>query len=422
VPSRTFVFFWRLRVGCSVFSSSHFSSQSLLSPQLFIIMTDHASANASPLPLPAPAPAPSTAPRKRPVLVYAGPGCEAMAMSICGDVGAAQIDMSLTVTKEKGTAGPLLRHFTGALLNGPRSAPFQYVPSTWKKFPDGNDLIRLGGFVPDNLVFNSHVVFCASFHSNDATMQILHSLVVLLESCIKSLTLVAPFFPFGTMERVEVEGVVATANTTAKLLSALPSCGRPIRFLTFDIHAQVIRHYFHGNMQAPPQSALPLFKAMVPELATVSYIFFPDAGAHKRFARCFPGQDTGYCEKVRRGDERVVTIVDPGRYDFEGATVMLVDDLVRTGGTLRAAAAALKARGAKRVSAYCTHAAGTFEQLMTFSRLGTLSKTGPQKTGVDTLYLTDSVPTMTERLPIDDVFVVLPLAPTLQAVLKPRCV
>ena len=42
--------------------------------------------------------------------------------------------------------------------------------------------------------------------------------------------------------------------------------------------------------------------------------------------------------------------------DVEGKDCVLVDDIVDTAGTLCAAAAALKARGAKRVAAYCTHA------------------------------------------------------------------
>ncbi|HWS77862.1 MAG TPA: ribose-phosphate diphosphokinase, partial [Thermomonas sp.] len=41
--------------------------------------------------------------------------------------------------------------------------------------------------------------------------------------------------------------------------------------------------------------------------------------------------------------------------DVEGKTCVLVDDIVDTAGTLCAAAAALKARGALKVVAYCTH-------------------------------------------------------------------
>jgi ribose-phosphate pyrophosphokinase len=41
--------------------------------------------------------------------------------------------------------------------------------------------------------------------------------------------------------------------------------------------------------------------------------------------------------------------------DVEGKTCVLVDDIVDTAGTLCAAAAALKQRGALKVAAYCTH-------------------------------------------------------------------
>jgi ribose-phosphate pyrophosphokinase len=41
--------------------------------------------------------------------------------------------------------------------------------------------------------------------------------------------------------------------------------------------------------------------------------------------------------------------------DVSGKTCVLVDDIVDTAGTLCAAAAALKAQGAQRVIAYCTH-------------------------------------------------------------------
>ena len=41
--------------------------------------------------------------------------------------------------------------------------------------------------------------------------------------------------------------------------------------------------------------------------------------------------------------------------DVDGRTCLLVDDIVDTAGTLCAAAAALKAHGAKKVIAYCTH-------------------------------------------------------------------
>ena len=91
---------------------------------------------------------------------------------------------------------------------------------------------------------------------------------------VKSLVLVLPYFPTGTMERVEFEGQVrvfcqtilsysmcpwpeavrikvwramqvATAKTLARILSAIPlSASGPVRIVIFDIHALQERFYF----------------------------------------------------------------------------------------------------------------------------------------------------------------------------------
>jgi hypothetical protein len=39
------------------------------------------------------------------------------------------------------------------------------------------------------------VLFLASFHSNDATLSQLYVCITLLESLVKSLTIVLPFYP-----------------------------------------------------------------------------------------------------------------------------------------------------------------------------------------------------------------------------------
>ena len=74
------------------------------------------------------------------------------------------------------------------------------------------------------------LAFCASaresepLRHNDVALSQLNAMVVLLESFIQSLTVVLPFYPYGTMERVIKEGQIATANTMAKLFSKLPPC------------------------------------------------------------------------------------------------------------------------------------------------------------------------------------------------------
>lgn len=61
---------------------------------------------------------------------------------------------------------------------------------------------------------------------------------------IASFTLVLPFFPTGTSERMEDEGDVATAFTLARALSNIPiSMGGPTSLVIYDIHALQVSAY-----------------------------------------------------------------------------------------------------------------------------------------------------------------------------------
>jgi hypothetical protein len=92
---------------------------------------------------------------------------------------------------------------------------FTFHPTVWGKFPDGTDNIEIGGFTPVNVISGEHVLFLASFHNNDVTLSQFQVMICLLQSFIESLTVVLPFSPVGTMERVIREGQVATAATYA---------------------------------------------------------------------------------------------------------------------------------------------------------------------------------------------------------------
>jgi phosphoribosylpyrophosphate synthetase/non-canonical (house-cleaning) NTP pyrophosphatase len=277
-------------------------------------------------------------------------------------------------------------------LDGPRStlarrlAEFEdvtYYTCSFGKFSDGSDNIEVGGFCNG---INEHagkdVVFVMTHGNNDVVMQCLHVITMLLESQVGSLTVVSPFEPTATMERVLKEGVVATANTTAKILSGLPSCGRPVRYLLYDLHTLQQRFYYCGTAVAELHTTV---DATCHGLhGQFDMAFFPDDGAFKRFgpvlanAGLWTGR-VGTCAKVRRGDDRVITV--QGDHDVCGKRILLIDDLVRTGGTLLQSAKALRDLGAAGVSAFCVHAAGSVAELQRLEAAGAL----------DALYLTDTV-------------------------------
>lgn len=285
---------------------------------------------------------------------------------------------------------------------------FKYLPIKWDKFPDGTDNIIISGFHPRNEIAGEHILFFASFHNNDVTLSQFTVLIVLLQSFIESLTIVLPFYPVGTNERVVVEGHVATANTYSILLSSLPSIGRPNRLMIYDIHALQNRFYFHGSTIPSLHTAIPIVlqKLRQPPYNTIQGIVFPDEGAAKRFHHFF--KSLGHfekivCGKVRDGQKRHVVVQDG---DCTGKECIIIDDLVQTGGTLYECAVALKAKGATKVFAFVTHAVFPQHAWKQFSK--TLQG---QKAIFDGFWVTNSVPSVTSHLPPDDVFEVLDLLP-----------
>ena len=188
---------------------------------------------------------------------------------------------------------------------------FKYFPIHWGKFPDGTDDITISGFHPSNEIAGEHVIFFASFHNNDVTLSQFSVLIVLLQSFIESLTIVLPFYPVGTNERVDTEGKVATANTYSILLSNLPSVGKPSRLMIYDIHALQNRFFFHGSSIPSLHTSVPLLYSRI-QSTSIKSVCFPDDGAAKRFSAAFRnlGFEIIVCGKVRDGHRRIVKIQD----------------------------------------------------------------------------------------------------------------
>eukprot|EP00931_Biecheleriopsis_adriatica_P059206 TRINITY_DN35391_c0_g1_i1.p1 TRINITY_DN35391_c0_g1~~TRINITY_DN35391_c0_g1_i1.p1 ORF type:complete len:637 (+),score=123.42 TRINITY_DN35391_c0_g1_i1:58-1968(+) len=288
---------------------------------------------------------------------------------------------------------------------------FEYYVSKWKKFPDGTDNITLGGFEPEDRVSRRDVLFLASFDCNDTTMSQLHALTFLCESAfLSSLTILLPFLPTGTMERYLQPGRIAAANTTAKLLSQLPPTGGSrTRVMIYDVHALPTQYFFTGSCAATLHTAGPLVVSKIsamPAEEKIDCIAFPDDGAAKRFAKFFQRELKGVeivtCNKVRtEGNKRVVVISDGHPAE---KNVLIVDDLIQTGGTLYECAAKLKESGAKSVSGFVVHAVFPGESWRRFLQDG-------DRAVFTRFWITNSNPAVCQQIPGGNTFEALDLAP-----------
>mmetsp|Transcript_28878 Transcript_28878/g.56693 ORF Transcript_28878/g.56693 Transcript_28878/m.56693 type:complete len:368 (-) Transcript_28878:12-1115(-) len=228
---------------------------------------------------------------------------------------------------------------------------------TWKRFADS---------FPNVLVQNAqvlkfaHVAFLASLHSPEVIFEQLALIYAFPRFFVKSFSIILPFFATGTMERVTQLGEIATAKTLARMLSNTPlTRNGPCTVHILDIHTLQNQFYFSDKVFVRLHKGASLLKRqlqLLPEMQcdkpTIS-IAFPDEGAHKRFASSFLGFEVIICHKTRNGDKREVQVKEG---DCKGRHVVIVDDLVQSGGTLISCADACRTAGAVAVSAFVTHA------------------------------------------------------------------
>eukprot|EP00976_Prorocentrum_cordatum_P065569 1177951-Prorocentrum_minimum.AAC.5 len=139
---------------------------------------------------------------------------------------------------------------------------------------------------------NKNVAFLASFHNPSVIFQQLSVIYALPRMFVATFTLILPFFPTGTSERVEDEGEVATAATMARVLSSIPpNRGGPTSLVIYDIHAlQVIGVHMLNLPFSPsslyasvpfPASTVPKHPPLSPELP--SWPPPPELSSHLRF-------------------------------------------------------------------------------------------------------------------------------------------
>ncbi|XP_047157047.1 ribose-phosphate pyrophosphokinase 4-like [Vigna umbellata] len=282
---------------------------------------------------------------------------------------------------------------------------------SWGKFPDGFPNI----FIPNAQgIRGMHVAFLASFSSPAVIFEQIPVIYALPKLFIASFTLVLPFFPTGTSERMEDEGDIATAFTLARLLSNIPiSRGGPTSLVTFDIHALQERFYFGDNILPCFESGIPLLKRRLQDLPDSDNIAiaFPDDGAWKRFHKQLQHFPTIVCAKVREGDQRIVRIKEG---DPRGRHVVIVDDLVQSGGTLIECQKVLAAHGALKISAYVTH--GIFPN-NTWARFEH-DNGGHPETAFTYFWITDSCPLTAKELMNRPPFEILSLASSISASLQ----
>jgi ribose-phosphate pyrophosphokinase len=216
----------------------------------------------------------------------------------------------------------------------------------------------------------------STYAPSDNLLELLMLIDAARRASARSIVAVMPYFGYARQDRKDKPRVSIASKLVANLLSA----AGVQRIVTIDLHADQIQGFFDV-----PVDHLYASSVFIPYLKTLhlNNLTFasPDTGGTRRagsYAKFFH-TDFVVCYKHRAKPNEIERMALVG--DVEGRNVILLDDIVDTGGTLCKAAQIIMDNGALSVRAMVTHpllSGNSYENI--------------EKSALEELVVTDTIP------------------------------
>ncbi len=223
-----------------------------------------------------------------------------------------------------------------------------------KTFPDGEVYCRYADSIRGADIFIVQSI-CRNeregITANDALMELLVMIEAAVGASAHRVIAVTPWYGYSRQDKKSAPREPISARLVAELLEVAGID----RLVTMDLHAGQMQGFFSAVVDH--MTAMPILTQYVKDqLGHEDLVMIaPDAGRVKlvrSFARKV-GAPYALMEKERPAQQVAEIAYVIG--EVEGKNAVIVDDLIDTAGTLRAAAEAVKDKGARRVFACATH-------------------------------------------------------------------
>ena len=291
-----------------------------------------------------------------------------------------------------GTSHPELAHDISQLLKVP------LTPVEIKHFSDGETYVRITKKVRGDDIY---IIQSLCAPANDRLMETLIMVDAARRASAGRINLICPYLCYSRQDRK----VASREAISSKLIANLITKAGVDRLVTVDLHVDQIQGFY--DIPLDHFVGYPLFAKYLKSKKLIgnTVIVSPDMGGVKRADKMADllGLKLAVIDKVRRAHDQAEVTHVVG--DVEGKRAILLDDVVSTGGSICAAAQALKKAGAKEVFACVTHPV-----------LSGDTKTLFDKSEVDRILLTDSIPIPAEK--ISTKMEIITLAPLLAKIIK----
>jgi len=218
--------------------------------------------------------------------------------------------------------------------------------TTISRFSDGEIHVSFDESVRGYDVY----IIQSTFPNSDNLMELMLMVDAAKRASAAQVAAIIPYYGYARQDRKDKPRVPIAAKLVANILSA----AGVDRLMTCDLHAGQIQGFFDFPVDHLDGAAI-----FIPYLRNIKsdnlIIASPDVGGVKRareFAKHLKAEFV-VCDKHRVRANEIASMQLIG--NVEGADVVLIDDLIDTGGTITRAAQVIMEKGAKSVRAVCTH-------------------------------------------------------------------
>jgi ribose-phosphate pyrophosphokinase len=215
-----------------------------------------------------------------------------------------------------------------------------------KRFPDGETYVKIASKVSGDA--------CAvvqSVRSNDDLVELILMLDALLDGNAHQVHAVMPYLAYMRQDKRFTDGEALSAKTVLKTLHEFADSLTTINCHFLNEGGEAV--YNHVNFMN--LDAIPLLAAKIAEQADNPLIIAPDKGSlgYAKAAARLLDCEFNHLSKTRLSGTEVV--MKPKELDVKGMDVIILDDIISTGGTIVEAVKIIRGWHPKTISVGCVH-------------------------------------------------------------------
>jgi len=223
-----------------------------------------------------------------------------------------------------------------------------FIPAETTIFPDGESKITLKKIPKKGIIL---VVQSTSPPVDTNLLQLL-SMVSQARKFSSKIYAVIPYMGYARQDRSFLGGEIITISVVAKMLKTAGAK----KIIVVDIHSKIALKHF--KIQVENVSAIPKLVNYFKRIKLKNpLVVSPDAGGSSRakeFAMQFNSNFTSLKKYRNRKTGKVK--IQSSKMDVKNRDIILVDDMISSGGSIIKATQFLKKQGAGRIFVACSHA------------------------------------------------------------------